>query len=148
MGNVGLSVCRSGNRNIDFLEEIHPRSSIGRSFPSDLCLRRGNKTDVRFDLFKVDTDKHKPVEVGNYQLITAVSVHTQRSPESADRRGMKGLHEMKLFVEHQHGIDAGIGNIEYRLVVELTRDKRAGSEEHTSELQSQSNLVCRLLLEK
>src|SRR2546427_4289979 len=30
---------------------------------------------------------------------------------------------------------------------DLTRD-RARSEEHTSELQSQSNLVCRLLLEK
>src|SRR2546430_9755274 len=29
-----------------------------------------------------------------------------------------------------------------------TRPKRARSEEHTSELQSQSNLVCRLLLEK
>src|SRR2546430_4313948 len=28
------------------------------------------------------------------------------------------------------------------------RDKRHRSEEHTSELQSQSNLVCRLLLEK
>src|SRR5256886_5753905 len=28
------------------------------------------------------------------------------------------------------------------------RDGRARSEEHTSELQSQSNLVCRLLLEK
>src|SRR5438270_11477854 len=32
-------------------------------------------------------------------------------------------------------------------VLEL-RDLRARSEEHTSELQSQSNLVCRLLLEK
>src|SRR2546430_5683810 len=28
------------------------------------------------------------------------------------------------------------------------RDRRGRSEEHTSELQSQSNLVCRLLLEK
>src|SRR2546427_4398855 len=28
------------------------------------------------------------------------------------------------------------------------RDRRVRSEEHTSELQSQSNLVCRLLLEK
>src|SRR2546427_8785415 len=28
------------------------------------------------------------------------------------------------------------------------RERRARSEEHTSELQSQSNLVCRLLLEK
>src|SRR2546430_6512810 len=30
----------------------------------------------------------------------------------------------------------------------LDRDHRLRSEEHTSELQSQSNLVCRLLLEK
>src|SRR2546430_13537303 len=39
----------------------------------------------------------------------------------------------------------GIG----RQVVELVRIcRRVRSEEHTSELQSQSNLVCRLLLEK
>src|SRR2546427_5076212 len=31
---------------------------------------------------------------------------------------------------------------------EVERDDRPRSEEHTSELQSQSNLVCRLLLEK
>src|SRR5438270_1281596 len=31
---------------------------------------------------------------------------------------------------------------------EIGRKNRARSEEHTSELQSQSNLVCRLLLEK
>src|SRR5256886_6259001 len=30
----------------------------------------------------------------------------------------------------------------------LAQDRRPRSEEHTSELQSQSNLVCRLLLEK
>src|SRR5688572_31216403 len=30
----------------------------------------------------------------------------------------------------------------------VTRSRRGRSEEHTSELQSQSNLVCRLLLEK
>src|SRR2546430_4028534 len=33
-------------------------------------------------------------------------------------------------------------------VQEILRDLRGRSEEHTSELQSQSNLVCRLLLEK
>src|SRR2546430_9870836 len=32
--------------------------------------------------------------------------------------------------------------------LDLTRPRRWRSEEHTSELQSQSNLVCRLLLEK
>src|SRR2546430_5603830 len=36
----------------------------------------------------------------------------------------------------------------YRPAVELRRGRRPRSEEHTSELQSQSNLVCRLLLEK
>src|SRR2546430_10866010 len=35
-----------------------------------------------------------------------------------------------------------------RLVEKRRKEKIARSEEHTSELQSQSNLVCRLLLEK
>src|SRR2546430_10294803 len=34
------------------------------------------------------------------------------------------------------------------VVARIRRDVRVRSEEHTSELQSQSNLVCRLLLEK
>src|SRR5438270_8651492 len=36
----------------------------------------------------------------------------------------------------------------YRVAANLKADLVARSEEHTSELQSQSNLVCRLLLEK
>src|SRR2546427_3900029 len=43
-------------------------------------------------------------------------------------------------------LPVGIG--EPVLHVELELDRNARSEEHTSELQSQSNLVCRLLLEK
>src|SRR5699024_5260657 len=35
-----------------------------------------------------------------------------------------------------------------RIVIELRRDANARSEEHTSELQSRFDLVCRLLLEK
>src|SRR5438270_11997475 len=35
-----------------------------------------------------------------------------------------------------------------RRLLRLARPRRERSEEHTSELQSQSNLVCRLLLEK
>src|SRR2546427_1930762 len=46
----------------------------------------------------------------------------------------------------------GITNIMNRIVVSPrgsgSEDLRIRSEEHTSELQSQSNLVCRLLLEK
>src|SRR5256886_10013766 len=45
---------------------------------------------------------------------------------------------------------AANGTPAYEAVVLFGRDPRSGerSEEHTSELQSQSNLVCRLLLEK
>src|SRR2546427_1776567 len=39
-------------------------------------------------------------------------------------------------------------NKEEGIVAPLLLDKEGRSEEHTSELQSQSNLVCRLLLEK
>src|SRR5688572_31372208 len=55
------------------------------------------------------------------------------------------------------GSDFRIGNSFFRFVRAASFEMRAGtgavdlhlrSEEHTSELQSQSNLVCRLLLEK
>src|SRR5690606_39706545 len=43
----------------------------------------------------------------------------------------------------------GNGSIEsIRAVVQMLYDKALRSEEHTSELQSRENLVCRLLLEK
>src|SRR6266478_9146395 len=44
-----------------------------------------------------------------------------------------------------------LGDQQYQLIVQTCDEILAGqhrSEEHTSELQSQSNLVCRLLLEK
>src|SRR2546430_6989701 len=44
--------------------------------------------------------------------------------------------------EHSRG---GTGNVEW---IKWGKDGPSRSEEHTSELQSQSNLVCRLLLEK
>src|SRR2546430_11788767 len=42
----------------------------------------------------------------------------------------------------------GIRRSRYSRVAGTSRVRRRRSEEHTSELQSQSNLVCRLLLEK
>src|SRR2546427_7796151 len=44
---------------------------------------------------------------------------------------------------YMHGIDPKLDFTDLNSVLEVYR-----SEEHTSELQSQSNLVCRLLLEK
>src|SRR2546427_3730512 len=69
-------------------------------------------------------------------------------------RSMPEVEEEELALVYQtKGIDAGIAR---KLAAEVMRDSqraldeqvRERSEEHTSELQSQSNLVCRLLLEK
>src|SRR2546430_11106574 len=57
-------------------------------------------------------------------------------------REVPALSHYLRFAERDHEVRPGIG----RLVVGLAIEVR--SEEHTSELQSQSNLVCRLLLEK
>src|SRR2546427_7996793 len=58
-----------------------------------------------------------------------------------------------LFRSHRFGLGAGVtGALTVALVALRHEFTRPGdpqrSEEHTSELQSQSNLVCRLLLEK
>src|SRR2546430_11405840 len=45
-------------------------------------------------------------------------------------------------------MEFGVGAHEYKVVRGLHNAELYRSEEHTSELQSQSNLVCRLLLEK
>src|SRR2546430_13728990 len=58
------------------------------------------------------------------------------------------LHDALPISPALHVLDAGVTRAD--VDVELPGDGCAGtrSEEHTSELQSQSNLVCRLLLEK
>src|SRR2546430_11175358 len=53
--------------------------------------------------------------------------------------------ELKAFVANVAGRNATVQNT---LAAVLLPDELIRSEEHTSELQSQSNLVCRLLLEK
>src|SRR5688572_31668794 len=55
-------------------------------------------------------------------------------------------HDEQPRVARAHELEAALGGLEGALLVGLLEEKR--SEEHTSELQSQSNLVCRLLLEK
>src|SRR5256886_10706657 len=46
------------------------------------------------------------------------------------------------------GVGAAVAGVDDHGVAEAEAADRVRSEEHTSELQSQSNLVCRLLLEK
>src|SRR2546430_5046022 len=51
-------------------------------------------------------------------------------------------------VEVGHHGRSHLSRLEQRAPRPAVREARVRSEEHTSELQSQSNLVCRLLLEK
>src|SRR2546427_6991456 len=62
----------------------------------------------------------------------------------AHGRAVRALHIVGVDLELRLAVRAGLGR-EQEVVVGLLRVR---SEEHTSELQSQSNLVCRLLLEK
>src|SRR5688572_31740126 len=50
--------------------------------------------------------------------------------------------------ERRHPVERDPGVVEVEVELVLVVERRRRSEEHTSELQSQSNLVCRLLLEK
>src|SRR2546427_7663096 len=68
----------------------------------------------------------------------APSLHSRASLRKLDRIGLQ-LYTVRHAMEKD--VEDTIARVAHR--VELQR-----SEEHTSELQSQSNLVCRLLLEK
>src|SRR2546427_5242458 len=73
-----------------------------------------------------------------------------RSPRAADRHGKAAVALSRLSVAFAPILPlCGDGRPVRRRAEQVLADARpARSEEHTSELQSQSNLVCRLLLEK
>src|SRR5438270_10682906 len=65
----------------------------------------------------------------------------------ADERLLDGVLGLERRAEHAVAVALELGAVLFQPFLELGADGRR-SEEHTSELQSQSNLVCRLLLEK
>src|SRR2546430_16710064 len=75
----------------------------------------------------------------------------RRSPD-LPAGGTAGPDQAALEEHRQVQGRAGLQLVQIHVRAVLPRPQRAGapfrSEEHTSELQSQSNLVCRLLLEK
>src|SRR5436309_9683515 len=75
--------------------------------------------------------------IGSHQIDAARTLHRDRAAEPFGAR--RGLGPD---IRQQPRLDRRIGGVE-RLDVAAAR-----SEEHTSELQSRENLVCRLLLEK
>src|SRR2546430_7625798 len=72
-----------------------------------------------------------------------LALHQQALDACIDQAGTE-LRE----VEHADDQREQAGHVEEDDAAAETRKGNARSEEHTSELQSQSNLVCRLLLEK
>src|SRR5256885_9564141 len=74
-------------------------------------------------------------------LFRSVAVYRQADRQRAARRGAarEGEAPPGAHAEHRHVVGAGVDGEEPAAV---------RSEEHTSELQSPCNLVCRLLLEK
>src|SRR5688572_32462750 len=54
----------------------------------------------------------------------------------------------RQFFKGRYFVRGGIYNVKLSTTAVFALVRRSRSEEHTSELQSQSNLVCRLLLEK
>src|SRR2546430_1052422 len=89
-------------------------------------------------------------DILNHNLETIERLYRLARPGGRDSRALELLRrakEMDAGTLTKSGIICGLGEEWDELLVAM-RDLRARSEEHTSELQSQSNLVCRLLLEK
>src|SRR5688572_31608625 len=83
-----------------------------------------------------------PTEI--YTLSYTTLFRSQRSHAGEGAR--RERHRPSEHLRHHHQRDSGAGVREQG--GEPLQADHARSEEHTSELQSQSNLVCRLLLEK
>src|SRR2546430_10986446 len=70
----------------------------------------------------------------------------ESAPESTSAAATTGSAAVAFGSAGPNNVRCGCSALKRVPVMPRTRDSR--SEEHTSELQSQSNLVCRLLLEK
>src|SRR5256885_3396477 len=73
------------------------------------------------------------------------------APETASRAVLEGCvpaGAVTVTRTGPTGMKSSIGALHVAALVRLTRCRMSRSEEHTSELQSPCNLVCRLLLEK
>src|SRR2546430_7448986 len=102
----------------------------------DIVLAGGHVLDPETGL---DATRHVGIQGGR---IAAVTTELPAARETLD---VSGLMVAPGFIDlHAHGQDSE----SYRYYAHDGVTTALRSEEHTSELQSQSNLVCRLLLEK
>src|SRR5688572_30959427 len=87
---------------------------------------------------------------GALPVVPAVARSRGRLPALRDtRHRRRNVVQDPVHVHHLRRLRIrGIGIVDDQREALRSRRRAARSEEHTSELQSQSNLVCRLLLEK
>src|SRR2546430_8132556 len=69
-------------------------------------------------------------------------------PEATQGVAIVGMNPQRAAQVRARSLELAALQLEVPQHRQRERDRRRRSEEHTSELQSQSNLVCRLLLEK
>src|SRR5690606_25658531 len=93
--------------------------------------------------------------VGDYDNFLQVYEMKKQQLEAAYKRQQQEIAELKDFVARNKASVATRNmamsrqkKLDKMEVIELAKEKPKRSEEHTSELQSRENLVCRLLLEK
>src|SRR5690242_20801225 len=88
--------------------------------------------------FFIDT---APSEIYTLSLHDALPIWEAMSESERHAKGQQGMAAWHAWVEKYRDAVVAMGG-------PLGKTKRVRSEEHTSELQSHVNLVCRLLLEK
>src|SRR5688572_32385738 len=100
--------------------------------------RRGLSQDFLHEVGPIDTRNAAPA------LKPAHPDH-RHAVRRAKKSVVEDLAERFIALSFHHAVNASHANVALRAPANRVEHR---SEEHTSELQSQSNLVCRLLLEK
>src|SRR5688572_6127545 len=119
-----------------------------------LRFTRKNVRQVHLDIGNGDCGQRVPDRQAGVRIRAGVDNDAVRVPAQplyfvGERALMVRLGERDLDAQFaRHGTQPRLDVSERRGSVDLGFSRTERSEEHTSELQSQSNLVCRLLLEK
>src|SRR3990167_2650249 len=118
----------------------------------------GVKLGIKFSVYRIDKQILLPLSneqtlIGSYEIIGQIQITKVENNTSTGKllqEGADGKHQIKPMCYVEEANEPPIPNqppiISSIIINPDTIQPR--SEEHTSELQSQSNLVCRLLLEK
>src|SRR5256886_3130228 len=129
---------------------IEDLDSLNGTFVNDLRVERatlhdGDNIHIGKHKIRVDTSGDAPVPWDSGRKTAAPRIDETMVLDTKERRQM--LQQAAAMGESMQFASARM-KVPTLVVLSGRTDQKERSEEHTSELQSQSNLVCRLLLEK